>query len=181
MPEDSSDVTGPTLWRRAASLAARFHRNDLRKDKHTPYVAHPVRVMLNVTEIFGCHDEVVIAAALLHDVIEDTGADYDDVAQACGSQVADIVAALTKNMILPEPEREPEYDRRLAEADWRARLVKLGDVLDNLVDMHDRAQPERIAEKCRRAIALAEPDAERHEPTRRGIEAVNSALGERGL
>ncbi|MBX3388474.1 MAG: bifunctional (p)ppGpp synthetase/guanosine-3',5'-bis(diphosphate) 3'-pyrophosphohydrolase [Phycisphaeraceae bacterium] len=151
------------LWRNAASFAARKHANQLRRDGRTPYFAHVVRVAMTVAEVFGCHDEEALAAALLHDVIEDTTTDYEDILERFGKKVADIVAALTKNMMLPEAAREREYDARIAKADWRVRLVKLADTYDNLLDSVNDPRGDRDISKridaCRRAIALAQPDA----------------------
>jgi len=171
----------PGLWWRAVALASRVHQGDTRKDGRTPYVAHPVRVALWVRHEFGFDDEAALAAALLHDTIEDTGADYDDVAQTCGRDVADMVAALSKNMLLPEDERETDYDRRLARADWRARLIKLADVLDNLIDKRPDADMQKLANRCRRALALAANDETEHEAVRRGAALVRAAMAESGL
>jgi guanosine-3',5'-bis(diphosphate) 3'-pyrophosphohydrolase len=166
------------LWQHAAAFAARAHRHGLRSDGRTPYVAHVFRVAMTVRDVFGCADEAAICAALLHDTIEDTGADYDEIDAAFGREVAGCVAALTKNAALPEREREPEYDARLARADWRARLVKLADVYDNFCDRADRTEPgmAKVVAKCRRALALAQADAPAHEETRRAIDAVRALL-----
>ncbi|MFU8829202.1 MAG: HD domain-containing protein [Phycisphaerales bacterium] len=148
------------LWQRAASFAARAHEHQVRKDGVTPYVAHPCRVAVTVAVVFGETDEQAMAAALLHDVIEDGETDYDELAEHFGDLVAQVVAALSKDARLPEPEREPAYDSQLAAADWRARLVKLGDVYDNMSDLSTRslAGPEelrRVLERAERAIGLA--------------------------
>ncbi len=95
------NIQQPRLFQEAAAFAARAHRHQLRKDGRTPYVSHVVRVALTVTQVFWCDDPVVLAAALLHDTIEDTTTDYDDLAERFGKEVADCVAALTKNMTLP--------------------------------------------------------------------------------
>lgn len=173
-------------WQRAASFAARAHIAQKRDDDRTPYFAHPVRVALVVRMVFGCDDEVAVTAALLHDTIEDTPTDYDDIEEAFGREVADCVAALTKNMTLPEPKREPDYDARLRAADWRARLIKLADVYDNTceslggiasncVNGPGQPSPQRTLDKLRskadRAIALAQSDANRPE-IQRAIEAL---------
>jgi guanosine-3',5'-bis(diphosphate) 3'-pyrophosphohydrolase len=166
---------------RAASFAARAHASQRRKDGVTPYFAHPARVALTVVQIFGCSDPVAIAAALLHDTIEDTATDYDDLAREFGAEVAGCVAALTKNMALPERERERDYDRRLSMADWRARLVKLADQHDNYTDalVRGAAQIRKVAAKCRRAMALAAVDAS-HPESRRAVAALRSLLKVRG-
>lgn len=177
--------TGTDLWQRAAAFAARAHAGQVRKDNQTPYASHPARVAMTLLRVFGCKDDLAIAAAFLHDTIEDTPADYDDIHEGFGETVADIVAALTKNMILPEDKRETEYDRRLSEADWRARLIKLADVYDNLCDIEfqslqtdDQRQATRSRHmvRCERAIALAAGDAEAHEETVRAIAAVRSRM-----
>jgi hypothetical protein len=91
-----------------------------------------------------------------------------------------MVAALTKNMLLREDRREIDYDERLARADWRARLIKLADVFDNLSDLHNRPESDlagfrRMESRCERAVALAQGDAG-HEPVARGIAAVRELV-----
>lgn len=168
------------LWQLAATFAAQAHRHGMRKDGRTPYIAHPFRVAMTVRDVFGCSDPAALAAALLHDTIEDTPTDYDDVREAFGDDVAKLVAALTKNMALPEEQREPEYDARLAAADWRARLIKLADQFDNLSEaILQRGQEgvptvEKIIAKVDRALALARPDASAHPETARAIAALES-------
>lgn len=175
--------TGPELWQRAASFASFKHRHQIRKDGRTPYAAHVFRVCLTATTVFGCTDEVALAAALLHDTIEDTTTDYDDLAEKFGDDVASLVASLTKNMALPEAKREAAYDAQLAAADWRARLLKLADVYDNLADGHATGLDDdfmgEAAEKARRAIELAQNDAATHPETARAIAAVRQALAAR--
>ncbi len=164
-PENPADqpLTNPTpeqpgLWQTAASMSARLHLNQWRKDGQTPYNAHPFRVALTVQLVFGVIDEAAVAAALLHDVIEDTTADYDEVAEACGTEVAEIVAALTKDMRLPEDQRESAYDQQLARAGWKTHLVKLADVYDNVCDSTPGKMRRKALTKAPRAIAVADQD-----------------------
>lgn len=163
-PSDAAAGSPHHLWQEAAAFAARQHRNQVRKDGRTPYVSHVFRVTLTLTQVYGCTDNEAIAAALLHDTIEDTTTDYEDISDRFGSAVAEIVAALTKNMALPEAEREAEYDARLAKADWRARLIKLADVYDNLFDLanHQEGVSKRAKaiEHCQRAVHLSRADTQ---------------------
>lgn len=140
-------------------------------------MAHAFRVAMLVRQEFGCADEAALAAALLHDTIEDTTTDFDDLEQEFGREVAELVAALTKNAALPEPQRERLYDQGLALADWRARLIKLADALDNLLDSADRPADarSRAMDRARRAVALAQPDAAAHPETARAIAALRGA------
>jgi guanosine-3',5'-bis(diphosphate) 3'-pyrophosphohydrolase len=172
----NSDRNSQPLLQEAAAFAARAHRHQVRKDGKTPYISHLIRVTLTVSHVFGCNDPVVLAVALLHDTIEDTTTDYDDLAERFGADIADRVAALTKNMALPEKQREEEYDQRIAKGDWRVRLVKLADVYDNFCDVETwpaekQAKQKREAyDKCLRAVALAKPDTE--PAVRAAVEAV---------
>ncbi len=118
----------------AVGFAARAHRHQLRKDRDTPYVSHVFRVCLVVQHVFGFADTQLLTAALLHDTIEDTPTDCDDIIEHFGSDVARWVAALTKDMRLPHEEREVAYTRVLREGEWQVKVCKLADLYDNLAD-----------------------------------------------
>ncbi len=134
----------------AASFAARAHRHQVRKDGQTPYAAHPFRVCLVVRHVFGIDDPRVLAAALLHDTIEDTPTDFDDLAERFGAEIAGWVAALTKDMRMEEREREEAYRRVLASSPWPVVVCKLADIYDNLADSQG-LPPERRARSVRRS------------------------------
>lgn len=145
-------------WQDAAALAARAHRDQLRRDGRTPYFSHPVRVTLTVAAVFGCSEPTVLAAALLHDTLEDTRVDYDDLLKNFGREVAEIVSCLSKDKRMIETEREAEYDRRLAAGPWQARLIKLADVYDNLADSASAEELLPVLDRARRAIRIAADD-----------------------
>ena len=119
---------------RAASFAARKHHGQTRADNQTPYFAHVARVTLILAHVFGCEDEEVLTAALLHDTVEDTATDYDEVAEWFGPRVAEYVVLLTKNVMLPKKEREEDYFARLADAPEAVMIAKMADLYDNLSD-----------------------------------------------
>jgi guanosine-3',5'-bis(diphosphate) 3'-pyrophosphohydrolase len=118
----------------AAAFAARAHRHQVRKDEQTPYISHVFRVCLTVHHLFGIDDNRVLAAALLHDTIEDTTTDFDDLEEHFGPEIADWVRALSKDKRLPDAERERQYKAALAAAPWQVQVCKLADVHDNLTD-----------------------------------------------
>ena len=151
---------GTPLWQHASALAALAHHGQIRKDGRTPYFSHPVRVTLTVAAVFGITDEVILTAALLHDVIEDTLVDYDDLLDGFGSEIADIVSALSKDPRCPEPQREKSYDEQLARGPWQARLIKLADVYDNMLDCNDDNARRRLIKKAQRAVLLTESDVD---------------------
>jgi len=134
----------------AASFAARAHHGQMRKDKETPYVSHVFRVCLIVRDLFGFQDPRQLIAALLHDTIEDTTTDFDDIEKEFGQEIAHWVAFLTKNKSLPEADREADYIRRLLAAPWQVQACKLADVFDNLTDL-PRMPAERRPQSLKRA------------------------------
>lgn len=164
------------IWLKAASYAARAHDGQLRKDKKTPFVAHPFRVAMVLRDRYGCDDEVAIATALLHDTIEDTRTDYDDINKRFGSDVADCTAAMTKNMFLHESEREPEYDARLRGAPWQARIVKLADVYDNANDIPRPGIRKKAMLRCRRAIELVSEEDMKRPEFQRAVPIIEAVI-----
>ncbi len=149
-------MTTTSLLHEAAAFAARAHRNQVRKDEpKTPYFSHPARVALTVAARFGCTDDTVLASAYLHDVIEDTTTDYDELLERFDREVADIVACLSKDPRVIEPERERRYHEQLATGPWQARLVKLADVYDNLADAPSDDISRRMLEKVDWALKIA--------------------------
>lgn len=165
IPGSRHPAASVAFFQEAVSYAARAHRNQLRKDGKTPYVAHVFRVAMNVMVVFGCEDSVAIQSAILHDTIEDTTTDYEDIESRFGSEVAACVSCLTKNMALPECTREKEYTSRLNVGPWQCRLVKLADCYDNLCDLpdlpeHQQARKKRDAlDRSQHALDISQQDA----------------------
>ena len=146
----------PPLLHRAVSFAARAHRHQFRKDGATPYIAHPVRVAFTLLTIFGIDDEQTLAAAALHDTIEDTTTDFDDLAAEFGPEVARYVAALTKDARLPEEERERTFFDVLDRSPWQVRGIKMADAYDNLLDGGNKVSPQKTLEKAKKALGLGQ-------------------------
>jgi (p)ppGpp synthase/HD superfamily hydrolase len=117
----------------AIAFAARAHQGQFRKDGKTPYVSHAFRVCMVACDVFGVADQRVLTAAVLHDTIEDTTTDFEDLS-AFGDDVARWVGLLSKDTRLPENEREAAYVAGLKSAPWQVRLCKLADMYDNLSD-----------------------------------------------
>jgi guanosine-3',5'-bis(diphosphate) 3'-pyrophosphohydrolase len=138
----------------AAAFAARAHQHHFRKDGKTPYVSHPFRVCLAVRHVFGIDDPRILAAALLHDTIEDTTTDYDDLLEHFGPEVARWVAAVSKDPRMEFEEREAEYRKVLAASDWQAKVVKLADLYDNLGDCANLAAKGRAKTAAKSRLYL---------------------------
>ena len=118
----------------AISIAARVHEGQYRKDCKTPYAAHVFRVCMTLRHVFDVEDERILAAAVLHDVIEDTNKDFDDIKERFGREVAKWAALMSKDKRLPEEECEAAYAKQLENAPDEVKLIKLADIYDNISD-----------------------------------------------
>lgn len=136
-------MTDPDLAA-ADAFAARKHLHQVRRDGVTPYVEHPRAVLRILRDEFHVTDPHALAAALLHDTIEDTATDYDEIAGRFGRRVADLVAVLTKDKRLPEAKRERLYFAGLAKAPLAARCCKIADSLHNVRDSDAAHRPKAV-------------------------------------
>jgi (p)ppGpp synthase/HD superfamily hydrolase len=163
----------------AVSLAARAHRHQLRKDQQTPYVSHVYRVGLVLREVFGITDRQALLAAVLHDTLEDTTTDFDDLQERFGPEVARWVALLSKDKRLPDPEREAAYCRQIASAPWQVQVCKLADIFDNLMDSIHMGPEQRrkVLHRARTYLAALEPALA--EQARRPWQLVSGLVAER--
>ena len=124
------------LVERARRFATRAHTGQQRKYEGGAYIAHPARVARAVHNAGG--DEAQVAAAWLHDVVEDTPVTHEDVEHEFGPDVAQLVFELTNiyrtesHPHLNRAERKTLEVERLRNVSKRAKLVKLFDVMDNL-------------------------------------------------
>jgi guanosine-3',5'-bis(diphosphate) 3'-pyrophosphohydrolase len=107
-------------------------------------------VCLIAREVFGVKDHEVLTAAVLHDTIEDTTTDYDDIVATFGENVARWVAALSKDKRLADEDREVAYCRALVSGGQAVHLLKLADIYDNLSDV-DHLPPDRRPHTLKRA------------------------------
>lgn len=147
----------------AISYAAKRHQGQFRKDGQTPYAAHPLRVLAIMALGFRVEDAEALTAAVLHDAIEDTPADFDELERRFGGKVAQYVAALSKDMRLPEEQREKAYLEQLTAAPIQVKLCKLADSYDNLLDSQGLTKKQQMR-SIRKADALVNAFAEQIPP-----------------
>ena len=124
------------IVQRAFEFATRAHEGQVRKYTGVPYINHPCEVMGIVSTVE--HDDAMLAAALLHDVVEDTDHTVDDIRAEFGDDVAELVSALTDVSVLTDGNRTARKakDRaRMAKASPRAKTIKLADLISNSVDI----------------------------------------------
>jgi guanosine-3',5'-bis(diphosphate) 3'-pyrophosphohydrolase len=125
------------LVKDALEVARRAHAGQLRRGSDgLPFIDHPIAVAeLLVKSRYG--DEV-IAAALLHDVVENSAIEIGEVRERFGDVVANLVAALTEDETIPSyEERKEEHRWRVAEAGPQALAIFAADKLTNVAMLRE--------------------------------------------
>ncbi|MBE6134109.1 MAG: HD domain-containing protein [Erysipelotrichaceae bacterium] len=133
MPEKKIDSS---FLDKAIVFAVNAHKNVERRAKGFPYVVHPLEAMAIASTM--TNDQEVLAAAALHDVVEDTDITIDEIGKEFGGRVAELVALESDNM-------DPEYHKGISWKDRKvlgfkrikgssrdAQIVALGDKLSNM-------------------------------------------------
>ena len=121
---------------KAAHFAAQKHRDQRRKDNDTsPYINHPISVAKIISEIGNVDDPEVLAAALLHDTIEDTKTTIEELLDNFGERVCSLVQEVTDDITLPKLERKQRQIDHAKEISRDAAIIKLGDKIANVTDI----------------------------------------------
>ena len=125
-----------SLLDRAIIFAVRAHAGTERRGKGFPYIVHPMEAMEIVSTMTP--NQELLAAAVLHDTVEDTGVTIDQIREEFGDRIASIVDAESDKGIEGRSEEESWHDRkrgareRLAKAPRDTKIVALGDKLSNM-------------------------------------------------
>ena len=124
------------LLDRAIVFAVKAHHNTERRGKGFPYIVHPMEAVEIVSTITP--DQELLAAAALHDTIEDTDVTVEDIRREFGERVAQLVHEESDQFTEGVSEEDSWHDRkqaainRLAAASHDAKIVALGDKLSNM-------------------------------------------------
>lgn len=126
-----------TAFDEAVCFAVRAHAGQCRKADHSPYILHPMETAAICATVST--DPELLAAAVLHDTVEDCGVSLEELSARFGPRVARLVAAETedKRRDLPPAEswrlrKEESLERLARETDPAAQILWLGDKLSNL-------------------------------------------------
>ena len=175
-----------TLAERAELFARAAHGATGQKRKYIgePYAVHLEEVAALVAEHGG--DEAMVAAAWLHDVVEDTEITLDEVERHFGSDVAGLVFALT-DVSRPEDGNRAtrkELDRQhVAKGSPRAKTIKLADIISNIstIAAFDPGFAKvYLPERARVLDVLEEGDPALLERARAALDAARRELDARG-
>ena len=121
---------------KAVDFAARKHRDQRRKDHDaSPYVNHPIAVAMLIAEVGGVQTPEILAAALLHDTVEDTQTTPEELELEFGVKVRQLVEEVTDDKNLPKVARKRHQIEHAAVISEGAVLIKLGDKISNVMDV----------------------------------------------
>ena len=124
-----------SLLDRAITFAVKAHQGMERKGKGFPYIVHPMEAVCIVATM--TNDQELLAAAALHDVIEDTDTTAEDLKKEFGERVAMLVEAESDDKTGGSKaetwhQRKQDTLDRLRNADLDIKIVALGDKLSNM-------------------------------------------------
>ncbi len=120
---------------RAAVYAADKHKYQRRKGfNQIPYINHPLKVAFLLEEC-GENDEALLLAAILHDVVEDTDATFEDLRKEFGEDVSRLVEEVTDDKELPYAVRKELQVKAAPKLSELAKKLKIADKICNMRDI----------------------------------------------
>ena len=118
------------MIQKAAVFAAKVHEGMMRKGSKIPYIYHPMEVALIVAQMTD--DPEVIAAAYLHDVLEDTSVTPEELERTFGGRILSLVQEESEDKERTWRERKASTIEHLKQASREVKLLTLGDKLSNM-------------------------------------------------
>jgi guanosine-3',5'-bis(diphosphate) 3'-pyrophosphohydrolase len=124
------------LLTKAISFSAKQHRQQKRKGADgEPYINHPLEVLNLLVNVGNVEDERILAAAVLHDTVEDTETSGEDITNLFGAEVCAMVLEVTDDKSLPKDERKQKQIEHAAHLSFGAKQIKLADKISNIRDV----------------------------------------------
>lgn len=128
-------LAGRGLAHEAFEFAREAHEGQVRKGDGSPYINHPVE-LARLLHGAGHDDEELLAAAFLHDVVEDTDTSLEEIEDGFGKGVRDLVDAMSEDKdVAPWAARKEQHRDDVEAAGERPVLIYAADKLANLRDM----------------------------------------------
>ncbi|MFZ2444718.1 MAG: HD domain-containing protein [Syntrophobacteraceae bacterium] len=132
-----------SLFFSALKFCAEKHRTQRRKDAaRTPYLNHPIEVAEILWRVGGVREITVLAAALLHDVIEDTEAVPEEVSALFGGEILSLVLEVSDDKSLPAARRKELQVLHAPALSLGAKLIKIADKICNVRDITRSPPPD---------------------------------------
>ena len=133
-----------TTFITALKFAAEKHRYERRKDElKSAYITHPIQVAEMLWNTGGVRDIELLAAALLHDVLEDTPTEEAEISEPFGHLVLNLVKEVTDDKSLGKDERKRLQVEHAPNLSPKAKLLKLSDKICNVRDIRENPPDAR--------------------------------------
>ncbi len=154
----------------ALEYAAEMHRDQRRKGAEaSPYINHPIQVARLLASVGGVADLATLMAAILHDTIEDTRTEKQDLVERFGDEVAGLVEEVSDDKSLPKAERKREQVKHSPHLSDRAKMIKIADKICNVRDIAEKPPADWDLERRRQYFDWASAVVE-------GCRGVNAEL-----
>lgn len=145
------------LLLRAADFAAHKHRDQRRKDHRAPpYINHPLEVARLLAEVGAVGDPEILAGAILHDTLEDTDTEADELETEFGRNVRRFVEEVSDDTSLPKAERKQLQIEQAPGLSPGAALIKIADKICNVRDAIHRPPKTWDNERVQAYLGWAE-------------------------
>ena len=132
----------------ALKFASEKHVHHRRKGgRDIPYINHPIAVATMLATVAEVTDPALLAAAFLHDTVEDTDATHEELVEHFGQEIADLVAEVTDDPSLSSAQRKLTQEREASTKSPRAKLLRLADKTCNVHDIAYRPPPDWSVER----------------------------------
>ena len=157
----------------AIQFSAEKHRDQRRKGTDaSPYINHPIEVAALLANVAGVKDHTILAAAVLHDTVEDTRTTPTEIETTFGSEVRELVLEVTDEKSLAKPERKRLQIEHAPQLSSSAKLIKIADKISNVREVTDNPPSGWPLERRREYLNWAERVVA-------GCRGVNSGLESR--
>jgi guanosine-3',5'-bis(diphosphate) 3'-pyrophosphohydrolase len=161
------------LLLKALAFAAARHKDQRRKDVDTsPYINHPIALADILCNEAHITDMEVICSALLHDTVEDTDTEAEEIESEFGRAIRDIVMEVSDDKTLPKEVRKQAQIEHASSLSDKARLVKLADKIANLRDVTNSPPPDWSLERRREYFDWGKAVVDRLRGVDAGLEAI---------
>jgi len=143
------------MVKRAEIFATERHAGQMRKDNATPYIVHPAEMVASLKQC-GIDHSYILAAAWLHDTVEDTNTTLDEIYDEFGPSVCGLVDVLTRR----KPKQGHDiYNSRILSSNSAAKIIKVADLEHNmrtLEHLDKEAQERKLREAKELYLPLRE-------------------------
>jgi guanosine-3',5'-bis(diphosphate) 3'-pyrophosphohydrolase len=142
---------------KAAEFAAQKHEGQIRKGRDgSPYIDHPKSVARVLAEVGGVDDPEILAAAWLHDTLEDTETTPEELTSAFGERVCRLVEEVSDDKSLLKEERKQLQIEHALMLSADAVLIKFGDKISNVIEITNTPPIKWSLERRKKYLDWAE-------------------------